>query len=233
MMMLRALLLVLALAGPVAAQGRMLEDAEAASYRAIGRLNIAGRRFCTATMISPREAVTAAHCLYHPRTGRRVPLRELRFVAGLRRGEPVAVRRIAAAAAPEDFELDEGSIAGVRGDVALLALAAPVLKAPPLAVARAPVPGAAVSIVAYARNRPQAPSIQECRMARFAGVAAVSCPIDFGASGAPVLAGTRVVAVVSAIGRLGPAEFAFAVPLVPQLAELRASLAARAPDVAR
>ena len=97
-----------------------------------------------------------------------MPLGELRFVAGLRRGERAALRRIAAVAVPADFVLDEGpGLDGVSADVALLALAAsvPAEAAAPLATGAACEPDAPVSIVSYARDRPQAPSIQaDCRV---------------------------------------------------------------------
>ena len=54
---------------------------EALAFHGVGRLNIAGSRFCTATLIAPDVIVTAAHCLFHPQTGKRVPESELRFVA--------------------------------------------------------------------------------------------------------------------------------------------------------
>ena len=67
-------------------------------------------------------------------------------------------------------------------------------------------------------------------------MAAVGCPVNFGASGAPVLAGTTqaLVAVVSAIGRLGDGgEVALAVAVAPRLEELRAPLARAAPETPR
>ena len=68
---------------------RPLGDEEGRAFLAVGRLNVAGRRFCTATLIEPAVIVTAAHCLFHPRTRARVPLAEFRFAAGYRRGEAV------------------------------------------------------------------------------------------------------------------------------------------------
>ena len=62
----------------------MLEAGEAAAFHGVGRLNIAGSRFCTATLIAPDVIATAAHCLFHPLTGARVADGELRFVAGYR-----------------------------------------------------------------------------------------------------------------------------------------------------
>ena len=41
------------------AERRMLLPEEAVTFRAVGRLNVAGSRFCTATLVSPTEVLTA------------------------------------------------------------------------------------------------------------------------------------------------------------------------------
>jgi hypothetical protein len=211
--MLRWLLPALAIAGaaPAASPERhMLEKAEAAAYSAVGRLNIAGRRFCTATLIAPDVVITAAHCLYHPRTRERVPLDEMRFVAGLRLGEAAAVGRPVRAVTRPDFAFDGMADAeGVRADLALLALDAPL---PPEILPFAPAPiaddGPPPAIVSYARDRPHAPSREApCPpVSVFTGIAALDCAVVDGASGAPLLQGegadARLVGVVSAMGNV-------------------------------
>jgi V8-like Glu-specific endopeptidase len=189
----------------------MLTADEAASFRAVGRLNIAGRRFCSATLIAEDVVVTAAHCLFHPRTRARVPDSELRFVAGLRLGETAAVRRVSRTAVHPDFTYDGiPDLPGVRSDLAVALLDAPVASdaaapIPPAALAGAEAP---LAIVSYARDRPQAPSIEApCHaLVRFDDVAALDCGATYGASGAPLLEGggeaMRVVGVVSAVGRI-------------------------------
>jgi protease YdgD len=234
-----ALALCLGLAAGVAAaeDRRMLEAGEAEAFRAVGRLNIAGTRFCTATLISETLVLTAAHCLYHPRTGRAVPLEEFRFVPAHRIEENAGVWRVAQAvvlpgftpgAAPEPQAL--------RRDIALLELDAPV---PPEAARPLPVgtlaPGdPPPAIVSYARSRAQAPSINPAcpLIVRLAEVMVLSCAIDFGVSGAPVFVttgdGPMLVAVVSAMGELpGGDALALAVTAEDHLEALRAALASR------
>lgn len=201
-----------AIAGcPAAAerQDRLLDPREAEVFRGIGRLNFAGSRFCSAALVSPREVVTAAHCLFNPRTGAPVPVSEMRFVAGLYRGDYAAVRDIDAVAIPLDFALEtDRPNRSLQRDFALVRLAEPVDTAhiSPLAVGGADLPEH-LSIVGYSRERAQAPSVVEpCRAVAHVGlVFTLTCRITFGASGAPVLetvAGVpRIFAVVTAIGQ--------------------------------
>jgi protease YdgD len=209
-----ALVLVLSAfaAGASDREDRLLDPEEARAYRAVGRLNVAGSRFCTAALIAPREIVTAAHCLFHPRTGQRVPVSEMRFVAGLYREAHASLRRVEAAAVPVDFELEtEAPGDSIARDIALLRLAAPVGAgdATPLPVGVAGQPRD-LSIVGYSRERAEAPSIVErcLPLGQRGGVLALSCRITFGASGAPVIDtrgdGNRIFAIASAIARNTP-----------------------------
>lgn len=213
---------------------RYLDPDAAAPYASIGRLNVAGRRFCTATLLAPDRVVTAAHCLFNPRSLAPVPLSELRFVAGFHRGDYVALREIVDAAVLPGFVIGaRATLDGVSEDLALLVLDREIVDPritllPPGALRPDPA-----TIVSYARDRSQAPSIQspcEVRAAQ-AGILALACPVNFGASGAPVLAGDNaareVVAVVSAIGATEAGEeVALAVPLAARIAELEAALGA-------
>ena len=214
----------------------MLDREEAVAFHGVGRLNVAGTRFCTATLISEAVIATAAHCLFHPRTRERVPLSEFRFVAGLRMGKAVAVRRVTRAALHPDFTFDGlASPEGVAADLALLELDEPV----PAGDAPAFAPGglrenAPIAIVSYARDRAQAPSIEApCGLVvTFSGVTALDCAVTYGASGAPVLQGgeddRRLVAVVSAMGSVVATrnEVTLAVLVGPWIAPLLVSLAA-------
>lgn len=52
-------------------------------WRAIGRINLAGRGYCTATLITRDVVLTAAHCLWNREMNSWYPLRYLKFVAGM------------------------------------------------------------------------------------------------------------------------------------------------------
>jgi len=177
--------------------------------------------------------VTAAHCLYHPRSGARVPLAEFRFVAGLRRGEVAALGRPVRAVTHPDFAFGEPDLAGVGADLALMELDRPVPAADAAPFAVGPPGEGALAVVSYRRDRAQLPSITEpCgTVVAFAGIMALDCPITHGVSGAPVLAlddgAPRVVAVVSAMGEVlaDRRSVALTVPLTPQIDALRAALA--------
>ncbi len=82
-------------------------------------------------------------------------------------------------------------------------------------------------MVSYARDRAQAPSIEDCSVeVTFGGVAALGCAVTYGASGAPVLQGGQVVGVVSAMGRTleGDREVTLAVLVGPWITPLLETL---------
>ncbi|MCB1388448.1 MAG: trypsin-like peptidase domain-containing protein [Rhodobacteraceae bacterium] len=178
-------------------------------WEAVGRLNMRGAGFCTATLIAPDRVLTAAHCLYDRATGARIGEERLEFLAGWRTGRAEAIRGVTRAAVWPSFDFAEGAaLENVAGDIAVLELDRPVRTTSirPFPVGEVPAAsGDSVAVVSYGRGRAEAPSIQEiCHVLdqRRDGVAVFSCDIDFGSSGSPVFAveagEVRIVSLISA-----------------------------------
>ena len=181
-------------------------------WEAVGRLNIGGRNMCTGALIAPNLVLTAAHCLFNQETGRAVKPSSVKFEAGLNGRRVKASRTVSRVELHPDYRFRSQGQSQIGYDIAVLRLDRPISSSEimPFRMAAAPQRGDAVGVLSYTyvqNNRPRFE--QPCHvLARQAETLVMTCLVEFGASGAPVLAvvpgqAPRVVSVVSAKAAMG------------------------------
>lgn len=215
---------------------RLLTADQARDWQAVGRLNLAGRGTCTGTLIAPDQVLTAAHCVFEPRTKRLYKPHEITFLTGWRLGRASAYRKARRVVVHKDYSntLHDGKTNRdiVATDLALIELDHAVDRnaAVPFGIQRQPRVGADLTVVSYAKNRNEAPSLEEgCRvLRRDMRVIMASCNVDFGASGSPIFVRdggeVKIASVVSAMANAGGKRVTLGVALGQPLAELREQL---------
>ncbi|MEJ6403762.1 trypsin-like serine peptidase [Yoonia sp. 2307UL14-13] len=207
-------------------------------WEGVGRLDIANKGFCTASLIRDRLILTAAHCLYDDNGSLMSPSR-FEFRAGLRSGRAEATRRISRVFAHPDYQ-HEGNGADpeeVALDIAVLELSQPIrtTRVRPYQIATHPITGDEVGVVSYGRGREEAPSLQEvCSvLGRQTGVIVMNCDVEFGSSGSPVFVvrngQTKIASVVSAMAQVDGQKVSLGTSLDGPLSTLLAHFAAFGP----
>ncbi|SPH22898.1 Glutamyl endopeptidase [Ascidiaceihabitans donghaensis] len=217
---------------------RRLDTSDAGkTWEAVGRLDIGGTGFCTGALIAPDLVLTAGHCLFDKASGAPIDPQTIEFLAGWRNGRASAYRDVRRAVVHPEYAF-EGDVSSerVRNDLALLQLARPIRnsKIAPFGTAARPRKGDKVGVVSYAKDRAEAPSLQEvCTvLARQEGVLVTSCSVDFGSSGAPIFTfengAAHIVSVVSAKAEVKGDKVSLGTALGAPLARLQAEMIATA-----
>lgn len=139
------------LPGVGGADPRTRVDGGQAPWRAVARLQVPGVSRCTAVVLAPRLAVTAAHCLWSRRLGGWVPAGMVHVLTGYAAGAfSHHMLAVSLRIAPGYDPADTG---GTRGaDLALVTLAAPAGDVLSLATGTFP-PGTAAVLGGYNQDR--------------------------------------------------------------------------------
>jgi V8-like Glu-specific endopeptidase len=207
-------------------------------WEGVGRLDIAGKGFCTAALIQDDLVLTAAHCLYGFNDELLAPDR-FTFLAGLRNGRAEATRGVSRMVAHPDYIADGPSsdLSGVAMDIAVLKLDRPIrhTRIQPFAVSSRPQRGDSIGVVSYGAGREDAPSLEEvCSvLGRQSGSIVMSCDVEHGSSGSPVFTladgAPRIVSVVSAMAHVEGDKVSLGTSLEAPLQELLAHFASIGP----
>jgi len=212
---------------------RLTDRDDLLGWEAVGRLDMAGTGFCTGTLIAPDLVLTAAHCVYDPRSNAPLPAENLTFRAGLRDGVSIAERRIRQVVPHAGYRPELNMTReNVRQDVALLRLASPIVSsdANPFILHSGPLPGEQVSVASYGQGRSEALSRQrQCKVLRaFGDLMTFDCNVTFGSSGAPVFTRVgnrgRIVSVISGVAQINGKRMSLGMSLPAVVAELKSQM---------
>jgi protease YdgD len=202
--------------GPV--DPRVPVDAHTLPWSQVARLQIPGVDRCTAFLIAPRLAITAAHCLYAVRLHRYARPDSVHLLTGYASGE-YRLHSIATSYRVASGYDAAHPYAALGSDIAVLTLAAPLGDGTvplPLASA-APVPGLALALGGFSQDRAEVLlADQGCEVVAVMNdehgtpLLRHSCTATHGTSGAPLLSrqpdgawavvGVQVAALITGSG---------------------------------
>jgi protease YdgD len=180
------------LPGMGGADPRVRVDPAQPPWTAVARLQIPGVSRCTAVVVAPRLAVTAAHCLYSRRAGHWMPAGSVHVLIGYAAGGFKAHLLAQRYRIAPGYQLSDPD--GTRGaDVALVSLAEPAADVMALAISSPPA-GTAAGLAGYNQDRAEVLEVDaHCAVAgvlrdRHGGeLLAHDCAATRGTSGGPLL----------------------------------------------
>lgn len=222
-----ALALFLLTVAAQAADRRAAVDPKAPPWNAVAKVQSNIGEHCSGVLIAPAVVLTAAHCLYNPRTRAMLQPVSLHVLFGYQRDQYRFHRLVRRFTLGAGFDGRKGG--PQPGDWARLELAEAVPMAPlPLAMAP-PTPGMALALAGYNQDRAQLLMADlHCQALHVAALPAGGsfithdCEGTYGTSGGPLLArqgeGWAIVAIAIAAGH------GWNVALLPPLVELSAGV---------
>lgn len=199
------------LAGIYLAASSAAATGAASTFDAVGRLTLNGVQTCSASLVAKDLVLTAAHCLFDKRNGAKTKAENIIFEAGLAGQQAKSRRTISEYTLHPRYHYNRRN-AQVSFDVALLRLTAPIspLEIEPLGFSTDFGRGDPVDIFSYQwRRHDFQQRSRNCEIfARKTHNVLLTCVVDQGASGAPILEKTneerpKILSVVSARGRVG------------------------------